>query len=219
MTRAPAHLQYQRPTVDHAAVMDMLDRVEQSHRNNAWAGIAGGGVLCLFSVLLLTLIYYILAFGSIGGWGFKATYLIIGVVCLPLLFWIAYKLQGSVLEATVPGSDLLQTRIIGRRVIPLLVVGEVANIGPRLVLWGVSQVRGRSAFGPMSHERVGTALLTLVAADGGISPAKLILPGESADQLEPLLGVLLYFELADISKNADRVWVTTEAKRKLGMAV
>ena len=216
MTRAPAHI-YQRPTVDQATVMDMLDRVEHTHRNNATAAVAGGAVLCLVSVLLLTILYYLLAFGGIGDLGFKWTYVIVGLVSLPLLFLIAFKLQGSVLEATVPGSTLLESRIIGQQVVPLLVVGEMANVGPRLVLWGISQLRGRSAFGTMQHERLAAALLTLIEADGGVSPAKLLLPGESADALEPMLGSLLYFELADIGKKGDRVWVTTEAKKKLGL--
>jgi hypothetical protein len=214
MTRAPGTL-FQKRAVDVHRVTDMLIRAEQTHRNNAWAAIAGGGMLCLVSVFLLTVLYELLPTPSIGG--FKFTYIVVGIVGLPLLFWLAYKLQGSLLEATVPGSDLLQTRIVGRRVIPILFVAEIANIGPRLVLWGIAQVRGRSAFGTMSHDRLAAALVTLAEADGGISPAKLILPGESADQLEPLLGVLLYHELADLSKNADRVWITTEAKRKLAM--
>ncbi len=216
MTRAPAHL-FQRQAIDHDQVMAMLAKVEETHRNNAWAGIAGGAALCGVSVLILTTFYFLITFAWIVS--FKVTYLVVGVVCLPGLFWVAHKLKGSILEATVPGSDLLQTRIVGRRVIPLLVVAEMANIGPRLVLWGVSQIRGRTAFGAIPPERVGAAVATLMAADAGISPAKLIQPGETADQLEPLLGVLLYYELADISKNADKVWITTEAKKKMGRPV
>ena len=214
MTRAPGHL-FQRRTIDPNVVLATLDRIEQTHRSNAWAAIAGGVVLCAFSVLLLCVFYVVISWSWIVN--FKVTFLLFAVLFLPLLFLLAIKVQGSVLEATVPGSDLLQTRIIGGRVVGVLFIAEMANVGPRLTLWGISQVRGRSAFGTLPHDRVAAALLTLADADTGISPAKLLLPGESADMLEPILGTLLYFDLADISKNADKVWITTEAKKKLGL--
>jgi hypothetical protein len=217
MTRAPGHL-FRRREIDPAVVLSALAKIDEQHRRKAWSALLGGTLLCGASVLILTIVYYLLdGFAPIGGHGFGGTYGIVGAVCLPLLVLLAVKMPGSILEQTVPNSDLLQTRFIGRHLTMFLVVIEMANIGPRLTLWGVRQIRGRSAFGVVRRDRAAAALVTLAQADGSIPPAKLLLPGESADALEPLLGVLLYHDLADLSKRADRVWITTDAKRKLGL--
>lgn len=221
MTRAPAN-QFQPRQADPTAVAAALARIEEQHRNGAWAAVLGGSLLCLLTALALTLLYFLFSgFNWIGDWGFKPTYLIIAVVCLPALFLLAAKAQRPLPS---PGSDagLLADR--GREggsspLDPVKAAAERANMGPRLVLWGVQQVRGRSAFGAVSHERLSAALATLVTADAGVPPVKLLLPGESADQLEPLLGALLHHDMADLSKNADRVWITTEGKRKVGLPV
>ena len=215
MTRASAQT-YQRPTVDHAAAMAMLLRQEQTHRNSVTSAVAGGAVLCLLMVLVAAVLYCVVSlFSTIGGWGFAVTYLIVGAVVLPVLFVVAAKFQP--MPADPAGGGLLSDR--GRdEDHPLRVLGERVNLGPRLVLWGIDQARfKRSAFGPLEHDRLAAALVTLAAADGGLSPAKLLLPGESADQLQPLLAVLLHHEWADLSKSADRVWLTTEGKKKLGL--
>ena len=203
-----------RRRVDPTRVAQLLAQVESRHQRNAVTAIVGGSVLCALSVLILAVLWYVIP-GTPSLGSFKDTYAVMAVVGLPLLFLLAYKLQGSVLEATVPGNDFMQNRFVARQVMLPLVMLETANAGPRLVLWGVQQVRGRGVFAAVPHARLGTALTTLLEADGSIPPAQLLLPGEPADQLEPLLGVLLLHELADLSKNADRVWATSKAKGML----
>ena len=46
MARAPGHL-FRQPTIDEPAILAMLAPVEQTHRNNATAAVAGGAVPCL----------------------------------------------------------------------------------------------------------------------------------------------------------------------------
>lgn len=168
MTRAPGHL-FRRREVDPAAVLAVLTKIDEQHRTKAWSALLGGTLLCGVSVLILTIVYYLFSgFAPIGGHGFRGTYGIVGAVCLPLLFLLAFKMPGSVLEQTVPESDLLQTRFIGRHLTMFLVVIEMANIGPRLTLWGVRQIRGRSALGVVQRDRAAAALVTLAQADGSI---------------------------------------------------
>ncbi len=217
MTRAPGHL-FRRRAIDPAVVVAALAKVEEIHRSRAWLALLGGSLLCGVSVVILTIFYYLLSgFVPIGNHGFGGSYLIIGVVCLPGLFLLAAKMPGSILENTVPGSDLLQSRFIGRHLTMVLVVIEMANIGPRLVLWGGTQLRNRSAFGAVPRDRAAAALIVLADAAGGVSPAKLLRPDEPPEVLERLLGVLLYHGLADVSKNGDRVWITTAAKERIGL--
>jgi hypothetical protein len=100
---------------------------------------------------------------------------------------------------------------------PVLVVAEIANFGPRLILYGVKTLRNRHWIGQPQPVRIAAAVAAMVAADKAIPPAKLLLPGETADDLDPVMAFLLYHELADMSKTGDRMWLTTEGKRKLGL--
>ena len=210
--------------IDPAAVHAALGKMEEQHKNAAWAAILGGFFLCLATALVLSILYFLFSgLNTIGGWPFKVTFFIVLIVCLPAMFLLAANLQRGLPEAggapaAGGAAPLLADRDDGTES-PVRWAAERANMGPRLVLWGVRQVRGRSAFGVVPHDRLVAALVTLATADAGISPAKLLLPGESADQLEPLLGVLLHHDLADLSKNADRVWITTDGKRKIGLPV
>ena len=221
MTR-PAGTPFTPRSIDAPTVLDALARMEHTHRNNATAAIAGGAGLSLAVVLGIAILYCVInLFSTIGGWGFTVTYLIMAAVFLPVMFFLAAKFQRGPPDPTGGGGWSMADRVLeDDDTSPLRKLGNFANLGPRLVLWGVDQLRHqRSAFGTVSHERVTAALLTLAASDAAVSPAKLMLPGESADHLEPLLAVLLGHDLAALSKAGDRVWITTEAKRKLGMAV
>ena len=209
-------------SIDAPTVLDALARMEVSHRNTAWAAVAGGAGLSLAVVLGIAVLYCTFSgFSTIGGWGFTVTYLVMAVVFLPILFLLAAKFQQGPPDPSGGGGTMLTTASLeDDDTPPLHKLADRANAGPRYVLWGVDQLRHeRSAFGAVSHERVAAALLTLVTADGGVSPAKLVLPGESADHLEPVLAVLLHHDLTGLSKAGDRIWITTAAKRKLGMPV
>lgn len=231
MTRAPGNL-FTKRTIDAGRVQAALAEVDLAYRNGAWTAILGGAVLCLVPPFLLTLMCLVLTHETIGGWGFGVTFLIMAVLGLPGLFLLAQRVQRPFPGPKTPASEQMRVRrdevveddesaneetaVLARRATEL---GERANLGPRLVLWGVGRVRAPSAFGDVPPARVAAALVTLAEAGGGISPVKLLQPGESADDLEPLLGVLLYHDLADLSKRADRVWITTGAKRKLDLPV
>ncbi len=229
MTRAPGHI-FQRRTIDPGQAIATLTKIESAQQNKALTALLGGAALCMLVVLGFTLLYAIATFMLTGGPSVTVVFCILPIFLLPPLFLIAKDLQRPLPGPDTPASEQLRLRrdddddtddndevkALARRGKSL---GERANLGPRLVLWGIARLRERSAFGTVPVDRVALALLTLVDAGGGISPVKILLPEESADQLEPLLGVLLYHGLADLSKRSDRVWITTDAKRKLGLPV
>ena len=229
MTRAPGHI-FKRRTVDQDQALAMLAQIDLAYRNGAWTAILGGAAICLAIVLVPAVLYFVATNIMAGGPSFTLVFAVLAVVLLPLMFVAAARFQRPMPGPATPASEQIRSRrdeddddasndevkALARRGAAL---GERVNTGARLVLWGVGRVRGRSAFATVPVERVALAVVTLVDAGQGVSPVKLLLPGESADELEPLLGVLLYHDLADLSKRADRVWITTEAKRKLGMPV
>jgi hypothetical protein len=174
-------------------------------------------VLCGFATLIITLLLFTLILTSPVGGSFLLTWIIVAIVTLPFSFLIAHYLKGSILEATVPDSDFMESRVGARVVGPFLVVAEIANFGPRLVLYGIKTLRNRHWIGQAQPARIAAAVATMIAADKAIAPAKLLLPGETADDLDPIMAFLLYHELADMSKTGDRMWLSTEGKRKLGL--
>jgi hypothetical protein len=156
---------------------------------------------------------------SIGGrhpgeFHFWSTFLWICVISLPLLFLLAWGLKGSILEQSQDTLDTIGRYGRRRAALPLVIL-EISNIGPRMVLYGIQLHRGRQNTGSVNLERAAMALHTLAMYDEGISPAKLLRPGEPPAQLEPLLGFLMFHDLADISKTGDRVWLRSEAREKL----
>jgi hypothetical protein len=165
--------------------------------------------------MLLTLFCLTLSLSLIASYGFWGAYGMIAAVSLPLFFLIAWKLRGSVLEHTVPDGDSLSGRFMQRWVAPLLIIVEIANIGPRLVIWAIERMRGHRRVRGMGLGRIAQAVEELTRAEQGISPAKLLFPGEPPKQLEPILAFLLYYEIVDLSKRGDRVWMLSTVRQRL----
>jgi hypothetical protein len=165
--------------------------------------------------MLITLSCLMISLSLIGSYGFWGTYCIIAAITLPIFFAMAYYIKGSVLERWVPDGDTLSGRFMRRTIAPNLIILEIANIGPRLVLWAISRFLGHNRVHGATPLRVAQCLATLKSANGGVSPAALLLPGEPADRLEPLLAYLLYNQLVDLSKRGDRVWLISHIRRDL----
>jgi hypothetical protein len=204
--------------VDSQVALSFLKHQVRLQRIKTLAAIFGGAILCLIGPLLIELFYSLISTTLISSYGFFGTYRIIAAITLPIFFLIAYLLKGSVLENAIPDGETLSGRIMRRWIAPALIIVEIANIGPRLVLWGLSQVMGERRVHGASLPRLAKCLVTLAAIDGGISPAKLTLPEENVDHLAAMLGFMLFYDLIDLSKQGDRVWLTSETRQGLGLS-
>jgi hypothetical protein len=198
-------------TVNPRVILPFLKRLQRTHQIHTYAALIGGAILSLLGPLFFTLCFLIFSFSLILDHGFWGAYCIIAVLTLPIFFGIAAWLRGSVLEAANDSDSIFFSRIFLR----VLIVLEIANIGPRLVLWAVGRLRGQWRVRHTKLGRVAQCVATLTETDGGISPAKLLFPEESVDALEPLLAFLLYHEIVDLSKQGDRVWLVSHIRRKL----
>ncbi len=201
--------------VDPALVTAFLKRCEQNHRTKTYLAIGGGAILSLVGPMLITVSFLTISLPMILKFGFWGTYALVAAVSLPVLFLLAYSVKGSILENQMPDGDSFGGRFVQRRVVGILLIAEIANIGPRLVLWGVARLQGRKRMGQIDLDRLTQAVGVLAATDGGVGPVKLLQSGESADHLAPLLGLLLFYDIADISKAGDRVWLSSDARRKM----
>jgi len=200
--------------VDPRLILPFLKKLQLTHQIHTGAALLGGAILSLLGPMFVTLCFLMFSFSLILDHGFWGAYCIIAVFTLPIFFGIAAWLRGSVLEAATD-SDSIGGIFFSRIFLRVLIVVEIANIGPRLVLWAVSRLRGHWRVRHTKLGRVAQCVATLTETDGGVSPAKLLFPGEPADALEPLLAFLLYHEMVDLSKQGDRVWLVSHTRRKL----
>jgi hypothetical protein len=139
-------------------------------------------------------------------------FVIISAVSLPLFYLLAWSYRGSsVLEQHAEDLDTFT----GRRHAGGLMVLELANIGPRMVMHAITTRAGRRRAGNVDLEHAAEAVCTMSATDSAVSPAKLLRPGEPPEALEPLLTFLMFHQLADISAAGDRVWLNSDVRRAI----
>jgi len=147
-------------------------------------------------------------------YGFWGTYWLIAAISMPIFFWVAWRLRGSVLENTVADADSLSGPFMGRTVGPLLVIAEMATAGPRMVIWSIARIIGHRRIHGIGLGRIAQAVAELTRFDESVKPSALLFPNESPKQLEPILAFLLYHEIVDLAKRSDRIWLTSEFVRR-----
>ncbi len=200
---------------DPDAIVAYLKKFRRIHSIKTYTALFGGAMLCFVGPLLFTVFFTFFSSMLIASYGFWGTYGIVAAVTLPICFLMAHTLRGSVLEHWVPDGDSLSGRLMRRTIAPTLILLEVANIGPRLILWAIDRMRDQDRVRGATLDRIAICLAELSRTDGGISPASLLLPGEPADRLEPLLAFLLYHGMIDLSRQGDRVWLVSHVRRQL----
>jgi hypothetical protein len=199
---------------DTAAILAALKKFESAYRMKVVLAVIAGAALSFVGPLFLTGIIWLFAVRYHSEFAFWHGYLIIAICSMPIFYLLAAAVKGSVLESAAEGGAL-DNRFVARRIGIGLILAELANIGPRLVVYGWRKRGARRAAGQVDLSRVAAAVAALAVVDGSIGPVKLLQPGESPDVLEPLLGFLLFYDIADVSKAGDRVWLSSGAKAKL----
>jgi hypothetical protein len=142
---------------------------------------------------------------------FWTAFTFITLVSLPLLYLLAWILKGSILDRSAETMSPFAQRRTGAG----LLVLDLANIGPRMVLYGMKCRSERKRCGDADIERAALAVAALSAFQTSVPPVQLLQNGEPAEQLEPLLGFLMHHQMVDISATGDRVWLNSDLRRKL----
>jgi hypothetical protein len=192
-------------------------RCEFSFSAQLAALIIFGLPLSLLGPLLITVIVLANSANHHVEFHFLAKFVTICMVSLPFFFVIAATLPGSILEANAEmfhGHTRMSRRTVGKAAAPLLII-EICNIGPRMIVYAYKRFRARELSGTASAERVAQAISTLASSDGGIAPVKLMLPGDSPELFQSLLAILFFYEIADSSESGDRIWMMSDVKSKL----
>ena len=195
-------------------ILPYLHNLQRAHMLQSYAAFFGGAALSLIGPMLVTMSFLLLSLSLIADHGFWGAYWIIAGCTIPLFFFLAWSTRGSILEANLDG-DTSGGMFFGRMIVKWLIILEVANIGPRLVIWSIERFRGAHRVRRTKLGRVAQYVAMLAQANDSLKPAQLLFPEESADQLEPLLAFLLYHQIVDLAKRADRVWLSSIAREKL----
>jgi hypothetical protein len=209
------------PRVDPQRIVAFLQKIVSGHRNRAISLIVFGIPLSFIGPLFFTLIVFAVSARRRGvHLHYWQAFPWVCLVTLPLLYLLAWSAKGSIFEKNDSFTDydeLPGFSIRGRAAAGMMFL-EIANIGPRMVLYGTKQLRGQSS-SQVDLNRAAKAVAALMMSEDGIPPAQLLLEGEPAQNLEPILAFLMFYDLADISKDGDRVWLQTAARKKLDAAV
>jgi hypothetical protein len=199
---------------DPAVVLAALKKCESAHRLSVLLAIVSGAILSFVGPLFITGVSWLIAARQRHEFAFWHAYWPIALASMPVLFLIAATVKGSILESAA-GDGAFDNWFVSRRIAFWVMLAELANIGPRLVIYAWRKQRARSAVGPVDLHRAAAAVAALAVVEGGVGPAKLLQSNEPADVLEPLLAFLMYYDIADVSKTGDRVWLNSGAKQRL----
>jgi len=199
-------------------ILPLLKKMHRIHLAQTISALVGGIILSLLGPMIVTVSFLIFSLSLILDHGFWGAYWIIAAVTLPIFFGIAAWLRGSVLEHAVRDDDSIGGVIMGRFIARVLIVVEVANIGPRLTLWAIGRLRDTWRVRQVRLGRIAQCVATLAAAHTSIDPTQLLFPGEAPEQLPLMMRFLIFHQIADLSKTGDRVWITSWFRGRLEKA-
>lgn len=210
----------QRRTLDPAVALELMQQHERKYQIKAWTALLVGILLVPLGPLIINSLIWMMYQGTNvifrgkfdKGFGFWKTYWIVAVISLPILFLLAWLIEGSPVEAAAEGDSV----VWGAASVPLALV-ELGNIGPRLIFSSVRRRRRRRELGHADLQRLSMMVARLAECEEAVPPTILLQQGETRELLPQVLPLLQFYELVDVSKKGDRVWLHSVAKRRLGV--
>jgi len=94
-------------------------------------------------------------------------------------------------------------------------IAELMLTGPRWIISGFRRLRLDWRLRNLDRDRAAQMLADLLALSSGTDPKKLAQPGESMDQLDPVLAYLVSFDWVGLTTTMDRVYVYSESRETL----
>lgn len=141
------------------------------------------------------------------------------MVLLPILFLVEWLTRGKFMENTAESLEEMggwrYMPGVGRG-ITAAVFFEVCLWGPRMVIAGTKKIAGQAEHAAADRAVAATMVHAFATRDSGINIGELFtLTNGRDDVFGDVLAYLLYFEVIGMSKNADRVWMLSDAQRAL----
>ena len=136
---------------------------------------------------------------------------------LPVLFFLEWITRGKFVDQTFENTQEDDPDFAGRAVGGAMII-DTTLWGPRMVTGGFRKQAGLTHHRRADRTLAAAMLAELLNRDQGASIDDLFALAQGRDEaFTKALAYLMFHELVDVSKNADRVWLLSEAKRKLGV--
>jgi hypothetical protein len=139
-------------------------------------------------------------------------------IVIPLGFFIARQGANSVISDAadeIGDSHWMARRSLGWMVVLLI----VSLLGPGVAWMGYRKLRAIIRFGRVSRDRATQALATLLGAGEGLDIFALLNSGERLEHVLSPLEYLSQYDWIGASKNGDRVWASSEARKRLKIPI
>ena len=148
---------------------------------------------------------------------------------IPLLFLLEHRTRGRFFEDAARDSGLgdnvgafgsLRTASRGEWEMQTSIASwaalvEILLLGPRMLMSATRQARTRRHLGPPRFQHPARVVHTLLDHDHGVTLDILLRRGETTEQLWPSLLLLAFHNCIGISKDANRVWLSSDVRRRL----
>lgn len=206
---------------DEDRLVDLLRRGAAVAQGRAMFSLAAGAGVCLGTCGFVAVFLFIVMNGLFGGSpvGIFGLFVLTCVTMLPLLFWTerrtggeyladASRGSGSVTDASSRGEyEMAQAGGIVRAATELMLTG------PRWVLTGFGLRAGRAGVDRTVLRRAAGVALDLSRESGNVGLGALHHVGDDPTTLGLAIDYLIDQEWIDRSKDGERVWLTSEARK------
>jgi hypothetical protein len=144
----------------------------------------------------------------------------VGVVCLwflPILFLIEWVTRGKLFDNAVEGAGDMPMFVAHRAVMGAFLV-EMCLWGPRMVTGGCRRQFGLSGHRGADRTLAAAMLAELLNRGQGMPTGELYMLAKGRDDaFAGAMAYLLFHDLIDVSKDGDRAWLRSEAKKALAL--
>jgi hypothetical protein len=203
------------PTRDEAD--RMLLRREGRFRNR-WGTLAflGFCVLWLGPALFATLGWIAqqrdggspTSWGTLFGW--------CAVIGVPLFLLLEYLTRGSYFESAVEELDDAITYSARNRSAGAAMLIEIGLWGPRMLIAGVTKLGGAARHKPAARRAAAALVAVLLRREDGMRSGDAMTEAQlNADDFGDALAYLTFHDIVGISKDGLRLWLLTDARKKL----
>ena len=220
------------PAADPARVQILLHKTDINFKLR-WITLGVLGFIVLwFGPLLIATIVWISGFrrgGTPGPW--TETFLWTSLIVIPLLFLFEHITRGKFFDNTVEGlGDVREFGnyggaafhgayyVRGRLAAGALAL-DVSLWGPRMLLASFRRIAALSRVKPSDHAPAAHVLATLVRQSEGLPAATVMAQScPDPDDFSAALAYLCFHEIVGISQDGARLWVLSDARKKLTAA-
>jgi hypothetical protein len=150
------------------------------------------------------------------------------LIVIPILFFFEWLTRGKFFEGTVEGlgdtadygyyAKVTTYGVRGRIAAGALAI-EMCLWGPRMVIAGVRRIAALSIIKPADHAPAAEILAQLMRVEEGQPTAQVMTAAQlRQEEFSAALWYLGFHDIVGISKDGQRLWVLSDARRQIGAA-